>query len=130
MRIVVNCSGLFVILTILVLIHTAIINKSVRDIEVNYGLESAMDYALDVMGQMYRDMEIEEEKESQYITLLTNEFCTSLSYMLGTDGEIQVWIVEADIENGVFQIVVEETYQYSFRGRGGKVVCERCVVFG
>ncbi len=130
MRIVVNCSGLFVILTILVLIHTAIINKSVRDIEVNYGLESAMDYALDVMGQMYRDMEIEEGKESQYITLLTNEFCTSLSYMLGTDGEIQVWIVEADIENGVFQIVVEETYQYSFRGRGGKVVCERCVVFG
>lgn len=130
MRIVVNCSGLFVVLTILVLIHTAIINKSVRDIEVNYGLESAMDYALDVMGQMYRDMDIEEGKEAQYITLLTNEFCTNLSYMLGTDGEIQVWIVEADIENGVFQIVVEETYQYSFRGRAGKAVCERGVVFG
>ncbi|MBQ4282964.1 MAG: hypothetical protein IJB96_03450 [Lachnospira sp.] len=130
MRIIVNSSGLFVILTIIVLIHTSVINKSIRDMEVNYGLQSSMDYALDVMGDVYENIDYEESKDGEYTQELLDVFCKSLTSMIGTDGEISVSIVEADVKTGTFQIVVEEHYKYAFRGRPGYARCERAVVLG
>lgn len=130
MRVVVSCSGLFVALTIVVLIHTSVINKSVRDMEVNYGLQSSMDYALDVMDDAYKDMDYVEGKDAEYTKELLDVFCDSLTSMIGTDGELHISIVEADVETGSFQIVVEEYYNYAFRGRPGYARCERAVVLG
>lgn len=129
MRIIVNSSGLFVITALIILIHTSIINKSIRDIEANTGLSSAMDYALDVMGDEYKRMDYEAGKEAEYTEKLITEFCTNLESTIGTDGELAISIVKADIASGSFEIVVEETYTYGFRGRKGKATCERAVVF-
>lgn len=130
MRAVINGSGLFVILTIIVLIHTSIINKSVRDIEVNCGLESSMDYALDIMRDEYMAMDYEEGKEAEYTERLLHTFCFNLETAISTDGELEISIIKADIATGTFEIVVEESYTYSFKGRIGTATCERAVVFG
>lgn len=130
MRVVVNCSGLFVIMTIIILIHTSIINKNVRDMEINYSLASAMDYALDVMKSEYSSMEYDKGNEQQCVDKLLHSFCVNFERVIGTDGDIEVFIISADVEQGFFEIVVEETYTYSFRGRKGKAVCERAVILG
>lgn len=130
MRAVINSSGLLVVLAIVILIHTSVINKNIRDKEVNFGLQSAMDYALDVMDDVYKDMDYEEGKDAEYTQELINVFCDSLTSMIGTDGDVVVSIVEADVKTGAFQIVVEEHYKYAFQGRPGYARCERAVVLG
>ena len=49
MRTIISCGGFVFIIAILMLTHTAIISKNIRDNQVNCSLESATDYALDCM---------------------------------------------------------------------------------
>lgn len=129
MRIAVSSSGLFVVVTLLILIHISILNKSVRDEEINGGLASSMDYALDRMGDMYREMDYEVGMEEEYTNRLLQEFCINLEERIGSDGDFTISIIKADIITGSFEIVVEETYEYAFKGRKGYARCERAVVF-
>lgn len=129
MRIVVSSSGLFVMITLIVLIHTSILNKSVRDEEANAGLSSSMDYALDRMGDMYKAMDYEAGEEDEYTNILLQEFCNNLEERIGSDGDLTISIIRADIQTGTFEIVVEETYEYAFKGKKGTTRCERAVVF-
>ena len=48
MRVIVSGSGIFMMCVLLILIHTSILNRSIRETEVNCGLENAVDYALDI----------------------------------------------------------------------------------
>lgn len=128
-RIVVSGSGLFVMITLIVLIHISILNKSVRDEEANAGLSSSMDYALDVMGDMYKKMNYEVGDADEYTNLLIQEFCSNLEERIGSDGEFTISVINADIQTGTFEIVVEETYEYAFQGRKGTTRCERAVKF-
>ncbi len=133
MRIVVSSSGLFVTFTIIVIIHMSIINKNIRDMEVNYGLQSAMDYALDVMSDEYLKMyniNDFEYREQQCIDKIMHIFCSKLEQIIGTDGEINVIVVNADVKTGNFEIVVEEKYNYAFKGRAGSAICVRAVRLG
>lgn len=129
MRIAVSGSGLFVLITLIVLIHMSILNKSVRDEEANAGLSSSMDYALDRMGDMYKAMDYEAGEEDEYTDRLLQEFCKNLEERIGSNGDFTISIINADIHTGTFEIVVEETYEYAFRGRKGTTRCERAVVF-
>ncbi len=128
MRIVISGSGLFVMMTLIVLIHISILNKSVRDEEANAALASSMDYALDMMGDMYKAMDYKSEEKDKYTDHLMNEFCNNLEERIGSDGELSISIIKADIQTGTFEIVVEETYEYKFKGRKGYARCERAVV--
>ncbi len=128
MRIVISGSGLFVMMTLIVLIHISILNKSVRDEEANAALASSMDYALDMMGDMYKAMDYKSEEKDKYMDNLMNEFCNNLEERIGSDGELSISIIKADIQTGTFEIVVEETYEYKFKGRKGYARCERAVV--
>ena len=128
MRIAVSSSGLFVVMTLLVLIHISILNRAVRDQETNAGLSSSMDYALDVMGDMYKEMDYEAVEEEEYTKCLLYEFCGNLEERIGSDGDITISVIKADIKTGTFEIVVEETYEYKFKGRKGYARCERAVV--
>lgn len=128
MRIVISGSGLFVMMTLIVLIHISILNKSVRDEEANAALASSMDYALDMMGDMYKAMDYKSEEKDKYTDNLMNEFCNNLEERIGSDGELSISIIKADIQTGTFEIVVEETYEYKFKGRKGYARCERAVV--
>lgn len=129
MRIVISSSGLFVMITLIILIHISILNKSVRDEEANAGLSSSMDYALDVMGDMYKKMDYEVEEADEYMNLLIQEFCSNLEERIGSDGELTISVIKADIQTGTFEIVVEEAYDYAFQGRKGTTRCERAVLF-
>lgn len=129
MRIALSSSGLFVVMALLVLIHISILNRSVRDEEANAGLASSMDYALDRMGDMYKAMEYEAEEEDEYTELLIQEFCSNMEEMIGSNGELTISIIKADIQTGTFEIVVEEIYEYAFKGRKGSTRCERAVLF-
>lgn len=129
MRMIVNAGGLFVVLTILILIHTSLINKNLRDAEVSSGLESAADYAMDVMGDMYKTTIYDETKVPEYRAALVAKFCESLDSVIGTDGDISVLVKEADVKNGVFAFTVTEEYKYTFKARKGVTRCERAAVF-
>lgn len=129
MRTIISCGGLVFIITVLMLTHTAVISKNVRDHQVNYSLESATDYALDCMLDQYQMMVYQPEKEDQYIEQLLHCFCEALNRLITTDGDINVTVLAADIKTGTFDFVVEETYNYQFAKRTGKCVCERAVRF-
>lgn len=124
MRIIVNGSGLFVMLAIIILIHSSIVNKNLRDSEVSSGLNSACEYAMDEMGDMYKEMVYDAAKEGDYTNTLIMKFCDSLEGVIGSDGEISVSVRKADIKNGTFIFIVREEYGYSFLGRKGVAVCE------
>lgn len=124
MRIIVNGSGLFVLLAILILTHSGIVNKNLRDSEVSSGLNSACEYAMDEMRDMYKAMVYDETKDSEYTAALIEKFCDSLESVIGSDGDISVSVREADIKDGTFSFIVREEYSYSFLGRKGVAVCE------
>lgn len=129
MKIIVNGGGLVIVLVLIVLIHTSLINKSVRDNEANSGLESAADYALDVMTEKYKSLEYDESKEEQYTEMLMQTFCEALEDMVGSDGKLTVSVIKSDLKTGTFDIIVQEEYDYAFMGRRGKCSCERAVTF-
>lgn len=127
MRTIISCGGFVFIIVVLMLTHTAIISKNVRDNQVNYSLESATDYALDCMLDQYQHMIYKYEEEEQYIEQLLQCFCEALNRLITTDGDVNVTVVTADIKTGTFDFVIEETYQYQFAVRMGKCICERAV---
>ena len=129
MRIAINLSVLIMIFSLIIVVHSCILNKHLRDMEISSGLESSTDYAIDVMGNIYSQIGYDKAKEDEYINKLMTKFCESLSEMIGSDGEVTVRLKEADLEKGLFGIVVEESFCYGFMGLAGKSVCERVVVF-
>lgn len=46
MRVIIGGSSLAVLLALIIVIHTSVINKSVREDEINRGLENATDYSV------------------------------------------------------------------------------------
>jgi len=127
MRTIISCGGLVFIIVLIMLTHTAIISKNIRDNQVNCSLQSAADYAFDCMLDQYSHMVYEEEAQEEYIEQLLQCFCEAVNRMITTDGDIDVTVIMADVKTGTFEIVVEETYQYQFAGYKGKCVCERAV---
>lgn len=128
MRVIVSGSGIFMMCVLLILIHTSILNRSIREAEVNCGLENAVDYALDIASEFYR--EYRGQNEEEYITDLLNVFCHAVNNAVGTDGQITVSLAAADIEYGTFDFIVEEQYSYMFCRKNAVCVCERTVTFG
>lgn len=130
MRAVITGSGLVTALVLCILVHCSIISANIRDNEVYSGMNQAMDYALDVMGDVYMSMDYQPEHEEEYVEMLTEKFCMALNQRIATDGEIFVALVYADMENGRFDIVVKESYSYPLKGKKGVCCCEKAVAFG
>lgn len=133
MRILVSGSGILVLMTLLVLIHTSVLNKNIRDIEINDGLESAVDYALDVMADEYDSLEYgineyDDIIKEKHTEKLVSVFCDYLLKTINTDGEIEVYIMDIDLKKGIFDVLVEERYNYTFKNRSAVARCERAVV--
>ena len=130
MRVVINAGGLFVTLSIVILIHLAIISQNVRDMEVHNNLEASADYAMDKMTELYKEIENEgfnDEDHELYSQQLITCFCDALNSMMTTDGELVVSVHQLDIENAKFDFWVEEVYEYGFMGRKGQTSCRRLV---
>lgn len=129
-RVVTGMSGLLVAFSLIVMIHCAIVNKHIRDSQVTNGLSSATDYATNVCQDMYESLDFEAMDKAEAKKQIISVFCKALESVIGTDGDVWVYVAKADLEIGLFDFVVEENYKYSFRGRTGTARCERVVCFG
>jgi hypothetical protein len=129
MRTIITGSGSILIIIISVLIHCTIVGNNIRSMEVSDSLETASDYAIDVMGDIYARLDYSDENKAEYMQQLMMTFCAAVNERAGTDGEISVKLVRADLENGEFDIIVTENYDYPVKGRKGKVSCERAFRF-
>ncbi|MDO5403350.1 MAG: hypothetical protein Q4F11_07910 [Eubacteriales bacterium] len=128
-RVIMGLSGLLVAFSLIVMSHCAIVNKHMRDLEVTNALSSAIDYATDMMQDMCADISFEMMDKTEAKRKLIQTFCKTLEAAIGTDGEIKVYVLDADIETGNFDFIIEETYKYTFKGRKGVARCERVVRF-
>ena len=120
MRTVITGGGFLVVTALCVLIHCSIISTNMRDNEVSNSLDKASDYAVDVMGDIYT---------AAYMQELIQSFCRAVNEKIGTDGELSVQVVKADIENGNFDIIVTEDYDYPLRGKKGSCSYEKAFSF-
>ena len=111
MRTVITGGGFLVVTALCVLIHCSIISTNMRDNEVSNSLDKASDYAVDVMGDIYLRLDYSQNEK------------------IGTDGELSVQVVKADIENGNFDIIVTEDYDYPLRGKKGSCSYEKAFSF-
>lgn len=113
MRVIIGGSSLAVLLALIIVIHTSVINKSVREDEINRGLENATDYAIDVCSSYYRYIQADDNDDT-YITQLMEFFCMTLNSAVKTEGDITVSLAEADVDDGRFDFLVKQEYTYSF----------------
>ena len=118
MRVIIGGSSLAVLLALIIVIHTSVINKSVREDEINRGLENATDYA-------YIQA---DDNDDTYITQLMEFFCMTLNSAVKTEGDITVSLAEADVDDGRFDFLVKQEYTYSFGQKKGVCVCQRAVL--
>ena len=87
MRGVITCSGIIVVIALIVMIHASITGNNIRRDEVNRSLDGAMDFAFDRMGDVYADKYFttyDAGKRQQILTDLMEEFCVVLSCLLYT----------------------------------------------
>ena len=56
MRGVITCSGIIVVIALIVMIHASITGNNIRRDEVNRSLDGAMDFAFDRMGDVTRTL--------------------------------------------------------------------------
>ena len=132
MRGVVTCGGLIVITAIIIMIHATITGNNIRRGEVERGLDSSIDYAFDRLGDIYADeffTTYSEDRREQIIEELVFDFCSVLKNRIASDGEIEVRLISADLETGLFQIGVTEEYTYPFGGMNGKCYYEKTYSF-
>ena len=89
MRVIIGGSSLAVLLALIIVIHTSVINKSVREDEINRGLENATDYAIDVCSSYYRYIQADDNDDT-YITQLMEFFCMTLNSAVKTEEKLTV----------------------------------------
>jgi hypothetical protein len=111
MKAFVGVSGSLVIMVLIVGIQYSMISDSIRNREVERGMDSAFDYCLDCVS---------EDEET-----FMREFCSVLYECMITDGELDVYLVGDQWDEGYIDIIVEETYEYKFFGKKGKNRWER-----
>lgn len=129
MRNFITGCGILVALALFIIVHSTIVSDNLRNNEVNSGLYDATDYALDVMGDIYSQMDYDSANESTYLNQLMGEFCRALNEKIGTDGNITVQVIHADLQKGEFDIKVTEKFFYKTLGRTGTSFCEKAVSF-
>ena len=115
MRTVITGGGFLVVTALCVLIHCSIISTNMRDNEVSNSLDKASDYAVDVMGDIYLRLDYSQGNTVAYMQELIQGF--------------SVQVVKADIENGNFDIIVTEDYDYPLRGKKGSCSYEKAFSF-
>ena len=128
MRLIISSCGFMVTLSLIILIHSTIIGNNIRKSEVSNSLDIAMDYAFDMICETYADEDYsryKEEQKNEICKNIMNKFCIYLSEMIISDGEVKVYLVEADLNLGLFHIKVVEEYNYPFKIKKGKCYYEK-----
>lgn len=132
MRGIVTCSGLVISMAMIIIIHCVITGNNIRRMEVNRGTDTAMDYAYDSMYDIYADInftQYDESHKNEIVTNLMHRFCETLRTRIKSDGNIEVRLIYADLERGLFQIGVTQEYGYSFGNKRKSYYYEKTYSF-
>lgn len=111
MKSIVGVGGFLCVSVIIVGVHYGIISTNIREKEVERGLEDAFEYCIDTGT---------DDKDN-----FEKRFCVTLNKMMITDGELDVYFIDDEWDDGYIDIIVEETFEYGFFGKKGKNRWER-----
>lgn len=125
MRVMVTCGNLLFIVAVIILIHSTIISRNIRENEVAGALSDSADYGVDCMSDYYEQIEYEPAKKEEYLTDMMQIFCHVVAERIGTDGNLVIELKEADLEKGLFSFTLKETYTFPLGQRKGVCYIEK-----
>lgn len=129
MRSVITIGALSLSILLFIFANSIVINKNMRNNEVNNCLEKSIDYAVDMLDDIYKDYDYSELNEEEYINNIMVSFCNALNEKIHTDGDIEVKLINYDFVNGVLDILITENFSYHFLNMTGSISSNRTVKF-
>lgn len=129
MRSVITIGALSLSIILFIFANSIVINKNMRNNEVNNCLEKSIDYAMDMLDDIYKDYDYSELNEEEYINNIMVSFCNALNEKIYTDGDIEVKLINYDFVNGMIDILITENFSYHFLNMTGSISSNRTVKF-
>lgn len=129
MRSVITIGALSLSILLFIFANSIVINKNMRNNEVNNCLEKSIDYAMDILDDIYKDYDYSELDEEEYINNIMVSFCNALNGKIHTDGDIEVKLINYDFVNGMIDILITENFSYHFLNMTGSISSNRTVKF-
>lgn len=129
MRSVITIGALSLSIILFIFANSIVINKNMRNNEVNNCLEKSIDYAVDMLDDIYKDYDYSELNEDEYINNIMVSFCNALNEKIQTDGDIEVKLINYDFVNGMIDILITENFSYHFLNMTGSISSNRTVKF-
>lgn len=129
MRSVITIGALSLSILLFIFANSIVINKNMRNNEVNNCLEKSIDYAVDMFDDIYKDYDYSELNEEEYINNIMVSFCNALNEKIHTDGDIEVKLINYDFVNGMLDILITENFSYHFLNMTGSISSNRTVKF-
>lgn len=129
MRSVITIGALSLSIILFIFANSIVINKNMRNNEVNNCLEKSIDYAMDMLDDIYKDYDYSELNEEEYINNIMVSFCNALNEKIHTDGDIEVKLINYDFINGMIDILITENFSYHFLNMTGSISSNRTVKF-
>lgn len=129
MRSVITIGALSLSILFFIFANSIVINKNMRNNEVNNCLEKSIDYAMDILDDIYKDYDYSELNEEEYINNIMVSFCNALNEKIHTDGDIEVKLINYDFVNGIIDILITENFSYHFINMTGSISSNRTVKF-
>lgn len=129
MRSVITIGALSLSIILFIFANSIVINKNMRNNEVNNCLEKSIDYAMDMLDDIYKDYDYSELNEEEYLNNIMVSFCNALNEKIHTDGDIEVKLINYDFVNGMIDILITENFSYHFLNMTGSISSNRTVKF-
>lgn len=129
MRSAITIGALSLSILLFIFANSIVINKNMRNNEVNNCLEKSIDYAMDILDDIYKDYDYSELNEEEYINNIMVSFCNALNEKIHTDGDIEVKLINYDFVNGMIDILITENFSYHFLNMTGSISSNRTVKF-
>lgn len=129
MRSVITIGALSLSILLFIFANSIVINKNMRNNEMNNCLEKSIDYAMDMLDDIYKDYDYSELNEEEYINNIMVSFCNALNEKIHTDGDIEVKLINYDFVNGMIDILITENFSYHFLNMTGSISSNRTVKF-
>lgn len=129
MRSVITIGALSLSIILFIFANSIVINKNMRNNEVNNCLEKSIDYAMDMLDDIYKYYDYSELNEEEYINNIMVSFCNALNEKIHTDGDIEVKLINYDFVNGMIDILITENFSYHFLNMTGSISSNRTVKF-
>lgn len=113
--------GMLTMLIMFVFCFVTIHFRDTREVELQTGLAEALDGTMSALC-------VKETYEAEDSGQLAADLLQGMLDVLGSDSEVEVNILDADLEKGLLRVEVVQSYRH-VNGRTGTVSCERTVLF-